>query len=88
MNGEYVDHREFDNISPSDVQKVLDETDWDAYSKWWDEKELPQGLQLINLHCHTTTRAYCELICEAHGLEDRSQEALLRMAITVDSGIS
>ncbi len=88
MNGQYVNHKEFDDISPSDVQRVLDTTDWDAYTDWWNKKKLPVGLQLVNLHCHVTTREYCELICDVHNLEDRSQEALLKMAITVDSMIS
>lgn len=87
MNGEYVDHREYD-LEPNDVQKVLDETDWDAYETWWTELKLPVGLQLINLHCHPTCRAYCELLCEVHDIKDPTPTDLLKMAITVDSMIS
>ncbi len=87
MNGTFVDHREFD-VTPDHMNKVLHETDWDAYSDWWEEKGLPQGLQLVNLHCHPTTREYCELICEMNDIKDPSIDDLIKMAITVDSMIS
>ena len=87
MDGSFLDHREFD-VTPDHMNKVLKETDWLAYCTWWNEKELPVGLQLVNVHCHPTTREFCELICEENDIKDPSIDDLIKMAITVDSMIS
>ncbi len=90
MDFQFVDCDEF-NLSADDVNRILKETDWDAFEKWWEEKKLPMGLQLVELHFHVTIREYIEKIGKEAGLskeELADTTLLMKMCLMVDSMIS
>lgn len=91
MHLDYIDHEDLE-VTPEYINSVLQSEDhvWDAFCTWYEDKGLPQGLQLVGMHMYPSLREYVKVSLKEAGLteEEMHDEMIVRTALVMDSMIS
>jgi hypothetical protein len=89
MEGTYVDLPEEMNTTEEFIEQVVKELNEDDSDlvQWWEENDMPQGLQLVEMHMHPTTREFLEKVCQEKGIE-MDTKRLVQAELLLDSMIS
>jgi hypothetical protein len=85
---DYVDHEDL-QVTPEFINEVLqsDEKDWDEFEKWYEEADMPQGLQLIQIHMQPSLREWIVELLQVRDVPV-TDETVVRCAIAMDSMFS
>jgi len=86
MDFEYIDHKEL-GVSIKKINKVIKETDWDEFERWYVEQALPRGLQCIELHMHPSMKDYVIHLMKERNLDGKDKILRLKIALAIDAMI-
>ena len=71
-----------------DVLSEEDSEAWAILTAWWEEHNMPQGLQLIAIHGQPSLRAWVVELLTEHGNNAPTNEEIVDAALLIDSMIS
>lgn len=86
MDYEYINNEEY-GLTVDEVNKVIQETDWDSFTEWYKNHQFPEGLQCVALHGFPSMNDYVIHLLEEQQMDTSNKELRLKMALLIDSMI-
>lgn len=87
MDLEYISHEDL-KVTPDFINEAIKslgkKSEWNKWSKWWKEHDMPEGLQLVELHLYTSTREYVERLLDERKLA-KDDLTVVTVALMVDN---